>query len=122
MLNKTQLLEKVFGDEALLSQIIDMFLEMCPDMVASIENCILNGDSEVLVRTAHALKGSIGNFSTEGAFAQAAELERLGKSGNLGQAEHVLDILKDDIQTLVDALEKLRSEIHFESSFPDKEK
>lgn len=121
MLNKTQLLEKVFGDKALLNQIIDMFLEMSPDMVASIENSILRGDSEALVRTAHALKGSVGNFSTEGAFAQAAELEKLGKSANFEQAEQVLEIMKKNILTLIHALEELRSEINSQTSFTDQD-
>ncbi len=122
LLNKTELLEKVFGDKALLNQIIDMFLDMCPEMVASIENCIKSGDPEALIRTAHAFKGSVGNFSREGAFAQAVELERLGKSANLEQASQVLDIMKKQVQALVHALEEIRSEINYEASFADQGK
>ena len=115
LLNKKELLEKVFWDKELLNQLIDMFLEMFPDMMASIENGIKNGDAESLVRAAHTFKGSVGNFSRVGAFEQALELERLGKSEDLEHAPQVFLAMQKEVNFLVHALEEFRLEINSEA-------
>ena len=114
LLNKKELLEKVFWDKELLNQIIDMFLEMFPEMMASIEECIKNGDADSLVRAAHSFKGSVGNFSRDGAFEQAVELERLGKSQDMEHAPQVFQTMQKEVNHLVHALEELRLEVNSE--------
>lgn len=115
LLNKKELLEKVFWDKELLNQIIDMFLEMFPDMMASIEESIKNADSESLVRAAHSFKGSVGNFSRHGAFEQAVELETIGKSQDLRDAPQVFQTMQKEVNLLVHALEEFRLEVSSEA-------
>ena len=111
-LDKAALLEKVFGDKSMLSEIIDMFLQMAPDMVSDVEKAIQCADDKALVETAHFLKGSIGNFHEGEAFEAALELEKLGRSANLQQAPEIYQVLLQEVRRLTEALEGLKSEIN----------
>lgn len=110
-LNKSELLEKVFGEESLLVEIIDMFWEMSTDMVAKIEKAIRDGDAEALMKTAHLLKGSIGNFSQGNAFAGAFELEKMGRSAQLDGAQAVFEVMNKDIDSLKQALMEIKDQL-----------
>jgi HPt (histidine-containing phosphotransfer) domain-containing protein len=54
--------------------------------MSRIERAIKRGDAGRLKETAHALKGSIGNFETSRAFSAARRLELLGREKKLQYA------------------------------------
>lgn len=109
-LDKTELLEKVFGDKDMLAEIIDMFLELSPTMLDAIDQTIQVHDAKKLSETAHTLKGSIGNFTIDSPFQAALELENIGKSENLGRANEAFAIMKNEIDMLNRALIELKTE------------
>ena len=74
------------GDADLRSEIIQMFLEDCPMRVAEIHAAIDAGNAAALVSSAHALKGSAAYLSASIVRARAADLERLGREGNMTDA------------------------------------
>jgi len=65
-------------DPALLSEIAPIFLQTYPQMMKTIEHAIANYNSDLLYRTAHSLKGAVGNFSSDVEKA-ALDLELIGK-------------------------------------------
>ena len=98
-------LERLGGDEDLLSDVIQIFIEDCPVRVSAIRTAVNERNAEGIQREAHALKGAAANLSMRGLFEIAETLEQLGAEGRFDAAEaawrgladhalHVLDTLR----------------------------
>lgn len=74
---------RVGGDEELLKEIADIFLEDYPKVFAEIEAALACGDARRLEQSAHTLKGSAGNFGAKAVVETASRLEQMGRTGRL---------------------------------------
>src|SRR5262249_11913578 len=101
------LLGGVGGDKRLLEKPAKFFLTDLPRLLARIRTASKAGDGEELAKAAHALKGAIGNFGATRAVAAAAELERLGKAGELSSVEGAWAALETELSVAKRGLEKL---------------
>ncbi|MEN6520608.1 MAG: ATP-binding protein [Armatimonadota bacterium] len=90
----------VDGDKYLLRDVIDLFIESCPDLLAEIHHAIENGDSQGLEHAAHALKGSVSTFTSGPACQTALGLEITGRNGDLSQAGELYKTLVRQINSL----------------------
>ena len=106
--DRAAVLERLVGDEQLLSDIIQLFLEDCPARLTAIKAAIDQRNTANLCRETHALRGAAGNLSAVGLVEAAQILERLGTEGRLDdldaawrrvsdEAAHVLDTLSQEI-------------------------
>jgi signal transduction histidine kinase/CheY-like chemotaxis protein/HPt (histidine-containing phosphotransfer) domain-containing protein len=102
--NREAALNHVGGDEELLRELVELFLEERPVLMADVKQSIARGDSESLRKSAHTLKGSVGNFCAQGAFEAAQRLERMGKSGDLSEVETAWRALQCEMERLNPAL------------------
>ena len=100
--------ERVDGDQELLGEMIDLFLESCPKLLSDIEQAVERRDQDSLQRAAHTLKGSVGNFCAEPAQAAASGLETLGRNGELAGAPEAYRQLAQEIARLAPALTALK--------------
>ncbi|HJY83362.1 MAG TPA: response regulator, partial [Candidatus Binatia bacterium] len=110
ILDHAALWKRVAGEKELLSEIIALFLDDYPKLLATIQAAINKGDAEALYVAAHTLKGSIGNMVAKKAFAVALRLEELGEQGALTQAQEVLATLEQELLTLKETLLRLGTE------------
>jgi CheY-like chemotaxis protein len=85
-IDRDALLNRVGGDEALLAEIIQLFLTDCPVRLAEIKAAVDSGEAEAIRLAAHALKGSAGNLSAIGLASAARVLERMGAERRVGAA------------------------------------
>jgi HPt (histidine-containing phosphotransfer) domain-containing protein len=70
-------------------------------MMSAVRDSVASGDAEAVRKAAHALKGSIANF-TEGAAMQAAFLlEQIGREGRPQDAAAALAMLEREVEELV---------------------
>jgi HPt (histidine-containing phosphotransfer) domain-containing protein len=92
------------GDEKLARELIALFLTSCPRLLDNLRSRLRDGDLAALGRAAHALKGSISNFTTEGPAETALELERLCGQGRRDAAVATLQRLERDVARLVAAM------------------
>jgi len=69
------LLERVGDDPELASELIGMFLEDLPSMLANLQSVIAEDDLEVVNRLAHSLKTPMGLFGAADARDQSHKLE-----------------------------------------------
>jgi HPt (histidine-containing phosphotransfer) domain-containing protein len=109
--------DRVDGDLDLLRDLIAVFAEEFPGMLASMEAAIQVGDAVQLEKSGHKLKGSVLQFSCRSAAAAAQKLEELGRGGTLAGADVFLRTLRQEIDMLmkslgsmVDRLEKNRAQ------------
>ena len=106
-LNRAVALERLGGDEDLLSEIAGLVLEDTQHLMAEIRQAVCAGDAEGLQRAAHTLKGSVGNFCAERTFQAACRLEMIGRSGDLAGAADALRNLESELDTLTPELTAL---------------
>ena len=77
---------RVGGDEELLKEIADIFLEDYPKVLEEIQAALACGDARRLEQSAHTLKGSAGNFGAKAVVETASRLEQLGRTGRVDGA------------------------------------
>ena len=75
-------LEEVDGDEDLLRELAEVFLEDHPRLIAALQDAVDRRDPERIRRAAHALRGAVANFAARDAVATARHLEALGRDGD----------------------------------------
>ena len=102
-------LARVGGDEELLKEIAEMFVDQCPDALAEVHRAVESNDSDALQNAAHSLKGSVGNFGAKAAFEAALRLEMMGRHHDLGDSSQALADLDSALEVLQPRLSKLIS-------------
>ncbi len=105
--DESELLNRFQGDREFLYELVDLFLDDYPKHVAAMRQAIRTGDMPVLRRSAHTLKGSVGNFNCSEAFhavtrvADAAENSDVKEAGPaLAELEQALEQLRHGLLTL----------------------
>jgi HPt (histidine-containing phosphotransfer) domain-containing protein len=87
-----------------------MFITEHPSMMAQIRNAIESGKAKILERTAHALKGMVGNFRCDDAMEAAYTLEKIGREEALDRAADAARNLSEKIEELDRQLRKMLEE------------
>ena len=100
-------LDRMDGDEGVLSEVIGLFLADAPRQVDKIRQAIEQGDARSLRSAAHALKGAAGCLGGVSAAAAALQLEEMGSRADLSQAAEALADVEREIQRLSDVISKL---------------
>ena len=86
------------GEPDLLAELVELFVEDASARLESLREALNVGDADSIAKTAHALKGSAGNLGASRMTRVAAQLETLGRSGNLESAEDLLEQLRDEFE------------------------
>ena len=91
-LNLSRAMEAVDGDMDLFREIVCEFMAEYPHQIEQIRQGIERGDPDKLEKSAHCLKGAVGNFGAKEAYEIAYALEQLGEKSLL---EGAPDMLRD---------------------------
>ncbi|MCD6273163.1 MAG: response regulator [Deltaproteobacteria bacterium] len=86
--DKERLLEIFDNDWNFFKESVDMFQADYPGMIVAVKNAVKESNSNALRRSAHALKGILGNFQAESAVEAAYHLEEMGTNGDFCEAEN----------------------------------
>jgi HPt (histidine-containing phosphotransfer) domain-containing protein len=101
---------RVGGDEELLKEIATIFLEDYPKILVEIRAAIVGGDAKRLEESAHAMKGSVGNFGARVVVESASRLEQMGRERRVdGDGQGSAAFL--ELKILDQALSALRMEL-----------
>ena len=100
VLDREALLKAFDDDWEFLMEVVDMFVADYPQMMADIKQAIVEKDPSKLERTAHALKGMLGNFQVASSVEKAFALEKLGRDESLENAETTFNALADEMAAL----------------------
>jgi PAS domain S-box-containing protein len=103
-------LKRVGGDRELLRELAGVFLGECPRWMAELRQAVAGHDALTLRRVAHTLKGSMGQFGAEAAWAAALRLETMGRDGDLAGAPEACAALEEQLRRLLPVLAQLTKE------------
>src|SRR5215469_4440721 len=104
------LLDSVMGDRALLTEMAELWLADSAKQESQIRNGLDSGDTIMVQRAAHALKGSVGTFQASEAQDAANQLEISAKEADLVGAKKAferlsmqIDLVRQDLRQLARA-------------------
>jgi CheY-like chemotaxis protein len=103
-----KLLALVGGEQALLGELIDSFLQETPHLLAALRKCVDEGNAAGLRQAAHPLKSSSRDFGATQLSEWARELEEMGKTGTLDGAKALVDLVEAEYSSVKAALEAVR--------------
>ena len=94
-------LNRVRGDADLLRELASIFLDELPKWRAALADGLARSDGELVGRTAHCLKGSLGMFADHEAYSAAEALEMMAHDGQLTDCPAALAELDRALGALV---------------------
>jgi two-component system, sensor histidine kinase and response regulator len=100
-------LTHVGGDTELLSELASMFVQDYPRLIEEAGEAILKRDHAVLERSAHTLRGRLAFFGVSRLRDRLAELEKMGREQDLGQALPTLVDIKAEMNSILLEFEPL---------------
>jgi PAS domain S-box-containing protein len=110
--DRAEALGRLQGDQELLADLAELFLEDSPGKMADIRKSIEGKDLTGLERAAHSLKGSVGTFGARQAFDAAFALEKTARNGDLAECSRLYAALEAEMETLKPELLRLRRGAH----------
>jgi len=110
--NRAEALDRIGGDEELLRDLCDIFLEESPKLLQKLHVALAAGDSDGVMRAAHSLKGE-SSYLGAGETSQAArQLEEMGRNKDLSRADATVAVLEREITGLHLHLKELAKAHH----------
>ena len=88
------------GDVGLLQEVVDAFLEEYPALLAELEPAIQAGESSVVQRASHKIKGTLRLFGDVPPRELAERLEKMGATSSLEDAKATFESLKLSLNSL----------------------
>ncbi len=102
----TRIQEISMDDIKFEQELIEEYISSSKRYLDDILKCLNSGDTELLTRSAHSLKGSSANMGAEIVKEISFEIERMAKSGNLNEAPKLLEKLKKEFQKTEDVFKE----------------
>jgi two-component system sensor histidine kinase/response regulator len=103
-------MENVDGDRELLSELMVIFLDECPQQLSLLREAFGRQDVQGVRRAAHTLKGMVGNFAAHQARDAALAVEAFAKERDLVSAAEGMNTLEDALNRLLIAFRKTLEE------------
>src|SRR5580658_5590285 len=98
--DRDKALKRLDGDEQLLREIVQIFVEESSRQLADLKRAVMQGDAELLEKTAHGLKGEVSYLGMPTVSQMANELERMGRERDLGHASEVFAIFETEVSAV----------------------
>ncbi len=97
----------VGDDEVLLAEVVGLFLDDCPRLLATIDEAIRRADAVTLKRVAHTVRGVATTFALPAVIDAAKVLETKGQAGEWDGAIECSEELRRAFQRVRPALMEL---------------
>jgi two-component system, sensor histidine kinase and response regulator len=107
IINVPELAERVDNDFELFIELSELFFDDSVSLINKISDSINKGDPDALRKTAHTLKGAVSNFSAQSAYDAAYDLEIVGKNNELESADKKFNLLKREIDLVVQEMKSM---------------
>jgi two-component system sensor histidine kinase/response regulator len=95
--NKAETLERLGGDEELLQELVQIFVDESPKLLQRLRDAVSGSDPEAVMRGAHSIKGELSCLGGGAAAKAALELEMMGRNKELSGAAQTLGRLEQEL-------------------------
>jgi signal transduction histidine kinase/CheY-like chemotaxis protein/HPt (histidine-containing phosphotransfer) domain-containing protein len=109
-MGRAELLSRVDGDEQLLRELIEVFLEDSGPLLHEVSMAVIGKEPIDLERAAHKLKGSVSIFGSPMVMQSAQSLETMGRTHDLSKAEEALAQLEEKMAAMQKDLAEVRQQ------------
>jgi HPt (histidine-containing phosphotransfer) domain-containing protein len=109
-LNVEQILDWLGGDEKLLHEVIQIFIDEAPKSLDMLRRALGQGDADALEKIAHSMKGELGYLGISEVSQKARELEELGRKHDLEQALRIFPSFEAEISAIVEAMRRANAQ------------
>jgi CheY-like chemotaxis protein/HPt (histidine-containing phosphotransfer) domain-containing protein len=110
VIDREALLEELDDDKDMLRTMLKMFEKDSAVRLPNLRQAVADGDAVSIASGAHALKGGVGNFFADAAFAAADALESAGRSGDIADAGNLLTKLEGELDRVKQAIAAILEE------------
>ena len=107
VLDRTEALSRLEGDEELLQEVTEIFLEDAPTQINILRDALEKNDGELAMRQAHSLKSASANIGAEALSAVARQSEAAAKEGGAEAAKAYFSAIEQEFSRLKEALAAL---------------
>jgi HPt (histidine-containing phosphotransfer) domain-containing protein len=104
-LNIADVRRRLGGNDALITDLLRMFLDSVPGHVAAVKAAVETRHLDAVRRSAHAFKGCAGNLSATGVVQASAAIEAAAERGDAAPLDRLLAVLMQEVDGLVAELE-----------------
>ncbi len=108
VMDLAQTLELLDGDDHALKQLVDLFFADFGKNLQTLKAASSDGDCDLLAKTAHTIKGSVGVFNATPALVAAEHVEQAARKRDIDHVRSSLPGLLDALNSLATALRKRR--------------
>jgi two-component system sensor histidine kinase/response regulator len=95
------LLNRVDGDQELVCELFNIFKEEVPTLLSAIQESVIQGDLRQVSRSAHTLRGMLGNLSMRTAQAAAARLEQVSAEARYSDTRDAIVVLEKELLQVI---------------------
>jgi HPt (histidine-containing phosphotransfer) domain-containing protein len=95
------------GDRNLLRDVLKIFLEETPSLLAKVRQAVDNADAAGLERAAHSLKGELAYLGISAICQQAKELEDMGRNRDLRDAMQKLPAFEGNLEQVMEQVRQV---------------
>ncbi len=99
--NMADTLERLGGDEKLLHEVLEIFLEDVPKHMATLRRAIAEGNAAGVEGAAHTLKGELGYLGISEVSRKAREMEEFGQKSDLRLAEGLYATFESELSEVL---------------------
>jgi len=111
LLDSKEILARFGEDPALVVEVLGLFMETCPAMLAEIQEAIRGQNSLTLQLAAHSFRGAAANFCIGNSVDLASRLESLGKGGQMTDTSALGHALDQEMLQLTPLLQSFLKEM-----------
>ena len=105
--NRNLALDRVGGDEDLLREVAQLFLQEYPSLLCQLEDAVAHNDASRVMEMAHTMKGSLATLGAEAGTQIALQLETMGRHRTLAGSRETSRALAEQLSELEKELQKV---------------
>ncbi|HEV7219408.1 MAG: Hpt domain-containing protein [Terriglobales bacterium] len=98
--NKAETIESLGGDEELLRELVEIFVDQSPKLLNKLRDAISSFDAEGVMRAAHSIKGELSCLGALAAAKTAQKLETMGGKKEMAGASEMFTSLERELKAL----------------------
>jgi CheY-like chemotaxis protein len=105
--NMGETLERLGGDEKLLHEVLEIFLDDVPKHMANLRRAIAEGNAADVEGAAHTLKGELGYLGISEVSRKAREMEEFGRKSDLRLAESLYATFESELSEVLISMRRM---------------